>query len=222
MVKHRVRGCALAALLGLLALGIGGCWNPFAPPPGDPPPDPVEWDLRDSPQHVLDNLLKAYEHKDAVHYLDCLAEDFTFLVNEDELEDHPELEPGFWGKAEERVIHEEMLGDDGAEDITLTLTQDGDAVRVDGPEPDDPPEWQYNEAVDLRVYVIDQTGPVTLWATAPSMFQFRIDQDQVGPSGETLWEIVLWKDLPGPREDVASDESGDVISLGRLKAMFKP
>ncbi len=224
MVRLRIRGCAAAALLGLLAWGLGGCWNPFAPPPGDPPDDPVEWDMRDTPQHVLDNLVKAYEHKDAAHYLDCLAEDFMFWANPDEVEDHDELEPGYWDKAEERVIHEEMLGEDGAETIALTLTQDGDPQQIEGPNPWDPPEWKYEEAVDLRVYVITPEGPLTLLATAPSMFQFRIDQDQEGPNGETLWEIVRWDDLPGSgsRDGVASDESGDRISVGRLKAMFQP
>ncbi len=224
MVRHGTRGYATVALLGLLAWGLGGCWNPFAPPPDDRPPDPVEWEMRDTPQHVLDNLVTAYENKDASHYLDCLAEEFTFIANPQEVEIHPDLEPGYWDKAEERSIHEQMLGDDGAETIALTLTQDGDPIQVEGPEPEDPPQWQYKESVDLRVYVIlPEQGPTTFLANAPSLFQFRIDEDQEGPNGETLWEIVFWYDLPtGGRLTPPSEEEGEIVSLSRLKAMFKP
>jgi hypothetical protein len=219
MVRQRIRACAGVALLALLAWGLGGCWNPFAPPKGDPPPDPITWELRDSPQHVLDNLITAYKNKDAAHYLDCLAEDFIFFLNPAEVIEDPDLEPGYWGKAEERVVHEGMFGDGEfhADHITLTLSLIGDPISIE-PHPGEI-HWQYKEAVDLSVYV----GDTQYWATAPSMFEFRIDQDQVGPNGETLWEIVNWYDLESTsREDVVTADDIESVSFGRAKAIFRP
>jgi hypothetical protein len=218
MVRRCARGCTLIALLGALAWGLGGCWNPFAPPPGEDPPPPIVWEIRDTPQHTLDNLVNAYKSKNAEHYLDCLAEDFIFFMNEADALTNP---PGYWGKAEERAIHEDMLGDNGADEIKLTFTRVGDPMEMQQPgNPPPPPHWGYTETPDLKVTV----GDVTYWATASSLFELRIDQDQVGPEGETLWEICAWTDLePGPRGDVAAtDESVDVISFGRAKAMFRP
>ena len=218
MVRQRVRGCAALFLLGLLAWGTGGCWNPFAPDPGDPPVDPPSWELRDTPQHVLDNLITAYKNKNAERYLDCLAEDFIFFLNPDEVAEHPELEPGYWGKAEERVVHEGMFGDGElhADRVTLTLSLVGNPISIE-PIPGEI-HWQYQEAVDLSVYV----GDMQYWATAPSMFEFRIDQDQVGPNGETLWEIIYWYDLEPRRQDIVTADDVESISFGRAKAMFRP
>jgi hypothetical protein len=219
MVRHRVPGYALVALLGLLALGLSGCWNPFAPPPGDPDPDPPNWELRDSPQHVLDNLVTAYRNRAVEQYVDCLAVDFIFWMNPQEVADNPQYLPGYWDLGEERAVHEKMFGDGDlhADRIELTLTLLGNPVAIE-PSPGDI-HWQYTESVDLRVTI----GATEFRANAPSKFEIHIDQDQQGPNGETLWEIANWYDLEQPsRGNVVTDEGTEIISLGRAKAMFQP
>ncbi len=203
------RSMAVVALLTLVGMMLWGCNQP-TDNGGDPDPD--DWALRTSPQNVLENLISAYENKDVEHYVDCLAADFTFWMNEQEVIDHPEYLPGYWDKASERQIHEAMFGEGGAETITLTLTQVGDPVEIEPPHPGDPVHWEYSESVDLRVHVHENGVPTTYWATAPSKFEFRIDEDQVGPSGETLWEIVNWHDEPGGRESRSS--------WGSIKALY--
>jgi ketosteroid isomerase-like protein len=172
-----------------------------------------DWGVRDTPQHVLDNLVRAYRNKDVEHYLDCFAPDFIFFLNPDEVEQHPELEPGYWGKAEERTIHERMFGNGQvhADRITLTLSQVGDPIPIE-PTPGEI-HWQYKEAVDLSVYV----GYTQYWATAPAMFEFRIDQDQVGPNGESLWEIISWYDLEPLQR---SGSRVEPASWGAIKALY--
>ncbi len=148
-------------------------------------------------------------------YLDCLSEDFIFFLSEDDINQHPEL-PEYWGKPEETAIHENMFADGGPVDrVGLTLT-DGAITELPPPVPGDPPHWQYEEAVDLRVYV----GVTTYVANAPSLFEFRIDEDQVGPAGEILWEICVWHDLNPPDRAAVPDEETTRMSLGRLKAEF--
>jgi len=220
-MKLAGRETALVVLLGLLAWGLGGCWNPFAPPKGDPDPDPIEWEIRDSPQHVLDNLVTAYKNKKAEEYLDCLSEDFIFFLNPRDVEEHPELEPGYWDKPEERDVHEAMFSGaglhGGVDRIELTLTQIGDPIPIEvSPSVF---HYEYQEGVDLRVHM--REDDLIYQATAPSKYEFRIDQDQVGPNGETLWEICAWHDLDdGTMRSLSIPEDIEPVSLGILKRMF--
>ena len=217
MLKHLGHGLAVLCLVGLVATGLGGCWNPFAPDEGDGGGDgDAEYKIRTSPSNVLHNLMTAYENKNAEEYLDCLAEDFIFFLNEDDWTNDPTL-PQYWGKAEEQAIHENMFAEGGDVDrITLTLTLDGTPVQVPGPEPEDPPHWQYQESVDLRVYI----GATIYLATAPSLYEFRIDEDPVGPSGETLWEIWRWYDLDDQSRLGEPEPGTEHASFGLIKADF--
>jgi hypothetical protein len=203
------RSVTIVALLALTGALIWGCSSPTD---NEGPPSP-EWELRDSPQHVIDNLVTAYKNKDVEHYLDCFAPEFIFFLNPAEVIEDPDLEPGYWGKAEERTIHEAMFGDGDlhADHVTLTLSQIGDPISIE-PHPGEI-HWQYKEAVDLSVYV----GDIQYWATAPSMFEFRIDQDQEGPNGETLWEIISWYDLQSSERS----GSGQSRSWGVIKALYR-
>jgi hypothetical protein len=206
------RSITIMALLALTGALIWGCSSPSGVEA--PVTDPPEWELRDSPQHVIDNLITAYKNKDAEHYLDCFAEDSIFFLNPDDVSANPDLRPGYWGKAEERVIHDGMFGDGDlhANRITLTLSLIGAPISIE-PIPGEI-HWQYKEAVDLSVYVND----TQYWATAPSMFEFRVDQDQVGPNGEALWEIVCWYDLePSQRSGSPVEQA----SWGMVKATYR-
>jgi hypothetical protein len=220
MNKAHIRGLAFSALSVVLTIALAGCWNPFAPDTGGngPPPQPVEYKLRTSPQNVIHNLATSYTRMDASRYLDCLAEDYIFFLNPDDIDDPEHPLPEYWDKAEERTIHENMFGDGtDVEGVTLVFTH-SDAVWHEG-DPGDPLDdlWTYIEAIDLRV----QLPPdLTLHAEAPAEFLFRVDPDEVGPDGEILWEIwKQWDRSSDGRNDPGEPDGR--ISLSRLKAMYR-
>ena len=217
------RRLLLCGIIGLLALSTAGCWNPFAPPDGDDPKHDVTYKLRTSPENVLYNLKTAYVYMNLAEYLDCLAEEFEFHLNPDDIAIDPEL-PVSWGKQDEEDIHEIMFDPDSGigptvERITLTLT-DGQRYYDQGSDPIDPMDdrWHYWEGVDLRVSV---AGDLILHATAEQEFIFRIDPLEIGPEGETLYEIIDWWDL---EEDIApfrDSPDSEHITFGGLKALYR-
>lgn len=225
MRRSLLRGLAVPALLVLLVLTLAGCWNPFAPTRGDnqDPPQSFEYKVRKTPQNVIHNLQTSYVDMNADEYLDCLAEQFIFFLNPEDLTQDPEL-PVYWEKAEEEHIHRQMFGEDPPEDptlvvdsITMTFTHISEAYDA-GPTGDPLDDlWTYVEDIDLEVNL---PPDLTLHAQAPAEFLFRVDPDEVGPNGETLWEI--WKQWDLNEESRGDDGCGeDVISLTGLKAMFR-
>ncbi|MBD3348322.1 MAG: hypothetical protein GF400_03880 [Candidatus Eisenbacteria bacterium] len=216
---HRL---AAGAVVILLSVALAGCWNPFAPEGGgDAPPTVIEYRLRTTPSNVVHNLQSAYKDKNLEEYLDCLAEDFEFFLNPDDVTPGSGL-PESWGKSEESNIHEAMFSEVdtiGVDRIELTLTNL--EISFDpGELPEDPSDDRYThkEETDLRVTV----GDLTLLANADQEFVFQIDPNETGPDGETLWEIIEWWDLeedPGGR--APADGNADRVSVSELKAMFR-
>jgi hypothetical protein len=148
----------------------------------------------------------AYENLDADAYLDCLAEDFRFFLNPEDITNDPTL-PEYWGKATEETIAHNMLGDGSSvEKIALALNQVGDPIGnpavVDG--------WDYNHQAELRIYVY----PVTYVANNGAVFTL-CPSGGPGPGGHELWEILYWYDVDGfwaGREEA---------SWGTIKALFR-
>ena len=222
MMRFPIRRLAVSVLLAVLALTLGGCWNPFAPPDGDPVViDPPDFHDRLTPEDVLHNLETAYIWMNPVEYLDCLSEDFEFYPNEDDVNDplHP-VDP-IWWKPDEREVHENMFAHDSdVGSITLTLTIAG--IVHDEGVPEDPVDdtWICTVDVDLRVTLV--TG-ITYLATAPSEFHMRIDIDQPNPEPDPedvlWWEINFWYDLlegDGGR----GDPNIEHVSLSELKSFY--
>jgi hypothetical protein len=219
MNKAVLRGLTVSALTVLLMFPLTGCWNPFAPDPGNngPPPPPVWYKLRTTPENVIHNLNTSYEEMDADEYLDCLAEDFIFFLNPEDITADPTL-PEYWDKNEEEVIHQNMFGEGSdVEGITLVFTHD--TAVWDPVDPGDPEDdlWTYVEDIDLRV----QLPPdLTLHAAAPAEFLFRVDPDEYGPDGEILWEI--WKQWDISAENREGPGCCEVHATPtQLKAMFR-
>lgn len=219
MNKAVLRGLTVSALTVLLMFPLTGCWNPFAPDPGgdDPLPDPVQYKIRKNPENVIYNLNTSYDDMDVDKYLDCLAEDFIFFLNPDDITADPTL-PEYWDRFEEERIHRNMFAEDtDVEGITLIFTHTTQSFAVN--DPDDPldDEWTYIEDIDLRV----QLPPdLTLHAQAPAEFLFQVDPNETGPEGETLWEISKqWDTSEEKREGSGSCE--DRMTLTQVKAMFR-
>ena len=208
------RRLLVSGLCLVVALSATGCWNPFAPPEGEDPPVNVSYKLRTSRENVLHNLRQAYVYKNLDEYLDCMSEDFMFYLNPDDPYEDPEnpLDDS-WDKQTEEDIHEAMFAD--VERISLTMTHISDQV-IDPPDPGDPPTWEYVEEIDLRVAI---PPDLTLLADADQKFLFQIDPLEVGPAGETLYEIYEWHDLPALRRDDAPD--GERVTVSALKAMYR-
>jgi len=101
----------------------------------------------------------------------------------------------------------------GVDRIDLSLTTSS-MTPIPGPNPEDPPlGWEFHQVVDLEVHI----GSTVYLAQEPSIFRVRPDPDDLGPNGETLWEIHEWYDLsPAQRGGTRSEEA----SWGTVKAMF--
>jgi uncharacterized protein YceK len=179
-------------------------------------PAPTECPARTSPTNVLTKLRDAYVSRDALAYLDCLASDFTFHVSPMDIEDPDNPLPESWGKAAEVVMHQHMFSEgSGILNIALALTYLSDSYDA-GADPEDPMDdrWTYTEGARLSVRVEDPPD-LTYFTTADQLFVFQVDPDEVGPAGETLWEIVDWFDLaeaPGARVEPSS--------WGKIKTMY--
>ncbi|MCK4679812.1 hypothetical protein KAT82_01695 [bacterium] len=229
MMRFPIRRLAVCMLLAVFALTLGGCWNPFAPEPGDPVEIPdADYHDRLTPEDVLHNLQTAYIWMNSVEYLDCLSEDFEFYPHEDDVND-PELDiDPVWWKPNEREMHENMFSDDPAisdvANITLTLTIC--SLEYDYGVPDDPLDDTCICIVDVDLRLNLVTGDGFL-ATAPSEFRMRIDIDQPNPEPDPedvlWWEINCWFDLGdrgGGRGDAQHDPNVERVSLSELKSLF--
>ena len=173
--------------------------------------------VRLTPDDVIYNFVLAYNRMDLDEYLDCLSEDFVFYPNEDDVTNDPTI-PVFWYKDTEEDVHTHMFGQEGdipVDSVSLTLmTTDVDTMP--GADPGDPSDdvIVYTVDVDLRVNLF---GGLTLLATAPSEFRFRVDTDQVGPGGQDLWEMFEWYDILEDARGELSEES----SWGGIKALYR-
>jgi hypothetical protein len=173
--------------------------------------------LRTNPENVMLKLELAYERMDAEAYLDCLADSFIFFLNPDDLTSNPEL-PESWDKAEEAVIHGNMFGEEtDVQRVTLWLTLESE--DWDPGDPGDPLDDRWFAGYDYELHV--RLPPdLTLWAESMADFVLQIDPDDVGHSGEHLWEIATWSDLP---DWVSRDRDPRVeyCSWGMVKALYR-
>ncbi len=169
--------------------------------------------LRTSRANTVEKLRQAYAEMDTTAFADCLADEFEFWLNPEDLNNPGNPLPSYWGFTEETAIAETMFGP-GTDIISvqLTLTQIGDPVQIAPPNPGDEPHWQHVYSVDLYVHLPNE---LTLWAHDASRFTLAVDPDEVGPSGETLWEIVKWEDIDAPTGRVEN------TSWGGIKALYR-
>jgi len=210
LTAHMLAGLVAAAIL--TAFLLAGCSTSTGPV--DMPVPDVHYFARTSPDSVVANLRLAYENQHLSRYLECLAEDFTFYPSPRTVEEY-EWVPESWDKLDEYRIHQNMFGGSSfVRGIILELLQEGEAVEIPGPLPGDPVQYEYRFDVDLRV---DCQDSIMYVATAPSLFLLRIDPDEVGDLGESLWEIIDWYDMD---DDASCVRPVLPTSWGELKAMY--
>ena len=177
-----------------------------------------ETSRRTSPAEVIDQLEAAYVAMDTMNYLDCLSGDFIFYPCEDDVQ-NPDLEiPSEWYKPDERTMHGNMFDESSdVMSISLTLTTT-EVVHDTGIDPQDPLDDIYVHTEDVDLWV-NLYGGVTFLATSPSEFHLRVDQDEEGPYGETMWEVYKWYDLGGGGRGNVSGRVEDA-TWGTIKAMY--
>jgi ketosteroid isomerase-like protein len=175
--------------------------------------------IRSSPRNVIRKLVLAYERMDAEAYLDCLAENFVFFLNPDDVNEDPEHPlPEHWNKAEEETIHWNMFGEDTVvEGISLVLTPLSETFDEGNPADPLDDTWTLLEAVDLRVHV---PPGLMLLATTPSEYVIGVDPDDAGYGGVAFWEITTWLDLSG-WSDGRSDPAVEHVSWTGIKALYR-
>jgi hypothetical protein len=221
MVRSSTERPAVFVLLAVLVFALGGCWNPFDPGPGPIHEIPeIDYHDRLTPEDVIHNLQTAYVDMNADKYLDCLSEDFTFYPTDEDVQNPNNGIPPEWGKDVETSTHRNMFADaSNVESISLTLTEIT-SEHIEGI-PDDPMDdiYVYRVGVDLRVNLLNG---VTLLATAPSEYWFRVDQDQPDDPDVIWWEIYLWYDDPvrGRTVPLREPEVG-FMSLAELRSFFR-
>ncbi len=178
-----------------------------------------ETSRRTSPAEVIDQLEAAYVAMDTMNYLDSLSGDFQFFPCEEDVQ-NPELDiPPVWYKPDERTMHGNMF-DEGSyvESISLVLTTT-EVVHDTGADPEDPLDDTYVHTEDVYSLMNLLNGDAFI-VTAPSGFHLRVDPDEEGPYGETMWEIYEWYDLAGEgRGDVSGHR--EWTTWGGVKAMFR-
>ncbi len=164
--------------------------------------------LRTTVENVMAKFEASYEALDPVALTDCLAESFTFWLSEDDVMSDPSL-PWSWDVETESTIAWNMFGDDtNIESVQLTLTQIGAPVPI--PLPGGGSDWQVDYNADLWIHL---PGNFTFWANAVERFVISFDEDDTGPDGEQLWEIVSWAE--------SSYVRGEESSWGSIKAMYR-
>jgi hypothetical protein len=214
---HALLACTLAALIAIAMLAAG-CSNVASPEE-----ETDDYPLRTSPAGAIEKMRQAYAEMDTTAFADCLAGGFEFWLNPNDLNDPDNTLPDYWGFTEETAIAGTMFGPGtDVESIQLTLTQIGTAVEIEAADPADPSGWELVYSVDLYVYL---PNDLTLWANAASRFQMFADPDDIGPSGETLWEVVKWEDIDTPggatAKEAQQNARGECSTWGSVKAMFR-
>jgi hypothetical protein len=180
MGRHRALRIGCALLAGIV-LALGGCTTRTTGPEAPEYPD------QSTPDNVIEKLEMAYEATDVEAYVECLAEEFVFFLNAEDVSGDSTL-PEYWHKAEERAVHENMFGGSrDIESISLSVTVI-EADSLPGEDPEDPSDdqWEYDTQFDLRIeagMLYFATGRVVLV------------MGQAPERGRTTWQIVEQHDL---------------------------
>jgi len=200
-------------LIAIAATLVAGCSSTSGP--GDT--EDTGYPERTTPDNVLAKLKQAYEDMDCEAYMDCLAEDFVFIPSLEDQFGWVDPLPPSWDREAERRIHENMFGP-GPEINRIVIylaTQTAEFDPGSDPESNDG-RWVYVAEADIRAFVAIPDDPLVYLGYGDQRFLLQVDESQVGPGGENLWEIVEWREL-----DYWAGERVESWSWGKLKAAFR-
>ena len=176
---------AETVLMAIFALSITGCSNPDEVIYWDP------WNYytpADSAWKVLHNFQLAYQTKNLDAYMNCLDEEFEFILLE--------ADWGFygpdsvyyesWGRDVEEMFTTSMFNSSRAEIIDLEIDGDNEAIWYGDSTGS---TLQLVRAFDLKIYYYDEDNVQQGWrAQGDAIFRCRPDEN-----GE--YRIWQWEDL---------------------------
>ncbi|MBD3367218.1 MAG: hypothetical protein GF405_03450 [Candidatus Eisenbacteria bacterium] len=172
----------------------------------------AQYPERTSPENVLAKLEQAYEAMDAAAYLDCLAPGFVFHLASSDWQSDPGL-PEYWGFSEESAVHGNMFHPSSiVEHVTVSLNVLSWS-HDPGTDPGDPSDDRWISFAESVVWFHCQSDIVYL-ASSAQEFTLRVDPDDQGAGGETLYDIIEWSEI----EFLASGRES--TTWGCVKAMF--
>ncbi len=140
----------------------------------------------DTPQKLLDNFKLAYTTKNLDAYMDCLHEEFEFMLLEVDWEDYTgngEIDQS-WGRDIEEDMTANMFASSEAETIELTLEGNtetiwyGDSTGV---------TLQLVRSFDLKVYYWDDEEIKGFHAVGQAVFLCK-------PNADGDYQIWRWED----------------------------
>jgi len=104
-----VRGLWVVLVLGLVLMGVTGCWNPFSPDDGGGGGD-GQYD-RTNPDKLLNFFASAYVDKNVDRYGEALDDDFSFeFLSDDYTKAGVDSVTPYWGKGEDVENTGNMFG----------------------------------------------------------------------------------------------------------------
>ncbi|MBU1701357.1 MAG: hypothetical protein KJ970_00460 [Candidatus Eisenbacteria bacterium] len=169
---------------------VAGC--PWSTESGKLPPPVTEKFLeRTSPENLLHNFGLAWERKNFEEYILLFSEDYTFFFSDVDVEEHPDIPPS-WGLEQDKEATRGLFEDTNVEDVELDW--------VVGPRE----ESEFAQA-DVKILVTNiyltvnirdpEDGVLTTnIIQGAADFHFRKTEETTA-EGDTLWHIVVWKDL---------------------------
>lgn len=221
--RGRFRSLALGLLalgcLGLLVSGLS-CSDDDPPTRHESPPAVPD---RSSPQAALASLREAYLNRRAADYDSLLAADFVFYFSEEDLWIAEK-----YTRSEEVEVHRNMFGSADVQNIALSFTLGEPAPDAGRPDTlgANPHLWTVlmtNADVELRrteggeykTYRVDN---------AVERFWFRREQRLTPGTGQPIWTIVEWRELPKDGPDKGGTCGGTRVAdstWGRIKSLYR-
>jgi len=173
-------------LMVVVTLALVGSACLFSPESGTEPGESGYYSPVDSAYKVVANLQLAYQTKDIDAYLECLHEEFEFMLLETDWDDYTgngEIDES-WGRDIEESMTRNMFSSPDAENIELTLEGNtesiwyGDSTGV---------TLELVRSFELKVYYWDNDEIRGYRAVGNAIFRCKPDEN-----GE--YQIWQWED----------------------------
>jgi len=179
------------------------------------PPPPISLP-RTSPANLLHNLKLAYERRNLAEYDSLLAEDFIFILSEED-QQKPDM-PDLWRHDTEVQIHTRMFDTEYVQVLTLAY-EIGDSTW-------DAEEGKYAvviQRVNLYLYGSTPGHPTDVKeyriSDSRSRFWFRRNGWLWPGTQDSVWTIVMWQDNPVRSREASAASSP--ATWGMLKAIYQ-
>ena len=204
-------------MLACTCLVLAGCNQDSTSPPVV---DPSPFAPRDSPERLLENLDTAYELRNVVEYDSLLAEDFEFVLSEED-QAQPGL-PDSWGRVVESGLHANLFSADLVNRLELSF-EIGERFWD---ETASPPMWSIIIS-NVRLGLNGRTPGESVVMDfqiyfASAQFWFRENPWTADGSSCPAWSIVRWEDKGGGFVARGPESlSGQRATWGSIKSLFR-